>query len=228
MSGLFLAVVMIGFSRTLFLSFPFESPDLPAHLIFHGIVLTIWFLLATVQPFLITKNQTRVHMKLGLAGYIMIVAVVAVSLLTVVIRDIPTIDEFPGRAGGNLYSLLTFSFCAVLGLTFRNKSAMHKRLMLLASMPLLAPALDRMARIPALNEFFSTILFWFPAPPEIAFATLGYFSLIISVIIYDLITEKKVHAGTIWGLGVILIVAPALAAAFTLTGAWAKFVRFVM
>lgn len=227
MSGLFLTVVIAGFTRTLYLGSLFQSPDLPPHLTIHGIVLTIWFLLALVQPLLVARNQTQIHKRIGLAGFIIIVAVVAASLLTLAIRDAPTIDEFPGRAGGNLYSLFTFSFCAILGLTFKSRPDKHKRLMLLASIPLLAPALDRMARIPALNEFLGTIFSWFPEPPEIAFAILGYFGLIISVVVYDLLTDKRVHAGTIWGLGIIIAGAPAATAVMIQTGAWVALVRFV-
>lgn len=228
MSVMFLAFVLVGFTRSLYLSSYFEFPDLPFHLILHGIVLTMWFSLAALQPFLIATNKTQTHKKLGLAGYSMIVAVVAVSLLTLVVRDIPTIDEFPGRSGGNIYSLFAFSFCALLGLRFRTKPAMHKRLMILASMPILAPATDRIIRIPALNDVFGKILFWFPAPPEVAFATLSFLCMLIAVVTFDLTTEKRVHAGTIWGLSILFIVAPAVTAIFMMTGAWAAFVRLVM
>lgn len=228
MSGLFLTIVLVGFTRSLYLSSYFEFPDLPFHLILHGIVLTIWFSLAALQPILIARNKTKMHKTLGLTGYSMIVAVVAVSLLTLLIRDIPTIDEFPGRSSGNLLSLFIFSFCAILGLRFRSKPAMHKRLMILASIPILAPATDRVIRIPVLNDFFGKILFWFPGPPEIAFATIFFLGMIIAVVVNDLISEKRVHAGTLWGLGIIFIVAPAATAALTLSGAWAAFVRLVV
>jgi len=191
----------------------------------HGIVLTVWFLLATVQPYLVASNRTRVHKRIGKAGYVIAITLVALSVLTVAMRDAPTIDEFPIRGGPNLYSLAMFLSCAIMGLRLRNKPNVHKRLMLMASIPLLAPAMDRMARIPALNDFLSGILFWFPDSPQIAFATLGFLALIISVVVYDLFTERKVHRGTLLGLGGMFVLAPAVTAALTLSGAWAAFVR---
>jgi hypothetical protein len=119
-----------------------------------------------------------------------------------------------------------FSTCFALGVWFRRKSAMHKRLMLLASIPLLAPALDRLARIPIFKEFFGQLLSWFPAPPEIAFATLAFLVLLFSVVVNDLISERRVLSGTYWGLFSILIIAPATTYAIIGSGAWVTFVRW--
>lgn len=227
MSGMYLIIVLTGFMRSLYLNSYFEFPDLPVHLILHGIVLTMWFLIAVTQPLLVATDNMRVHKRLGILAIFIAGAVVIISLITLVIRDAPTIDEFPNRAEPNLYTLFAFSICVILGLKFRKKPTIHKRLMLYASMPLLAPALDRVARIPILNEFFGKIFFWFSGPAEIAFATLSFFALILSVVVFDLITIRRVHAGTLWGLGSIVIVALLATVAVNLTGAWAAFVRFV-
>ena len=74
LSVMSLVFVLIGFTQSFYLSSYFDLPDLPFHLILHGIVLTMWFSLAAVQPILIAKNKTHTHKKLGLAGYSMIVA----------------------------------------------------------------------------------------------------------------------------------------------------------
>ena len=137
------------------------------------------------------------------------------------------IDEFPTRAAGNIASLLMFSNCVTLVVLFRHKSATHKRLMLLASIPILAPALDRVARIPMLNEFWGQILYWFPAPPEVAFATLSFLFLILTVVANELVSEWRVQSGTLWGLFAILIIAPAATYVFIASGAWVAFVHWV-
>lgn len=46
MSALFLAVVLVGFSRSLYLRTYFEFPEITLHLYLHGIALTAWFTLA--------------------------------------------------------------------------------------------------------------------------------------------------------------------------------------
>ena len=174
MSALFFSVVLIGFSRSFYLKSYFDFPALPVHLYLHGIALTSWFALALVQPWLIRSRRAGLHRKLGVIGAALAVSVVLTGLWTVVMRDAPEIDQYPTRAAGNLASLLMFSSCVSFGLFFRKESETHKRLMLLASIPILAPALDRFARIPAMNEFWGKILYWIPAPPEIAFATLSF------------------------------------------------------
>jgi len=103
----------------------------------------------------------------------------------------------------------------------------HKRLMMMASIPVLAPALDRFARIPPLNDLFGKLLYWFPAPAEIAFATIAFLALLVLVVIHDLVHEKRVHLGTVWGLVAIFIFSPAATAMIVATGGWLAFVKWV-
>ena len=227
MSTLFLAVVLTGFARSLYLRTYFDFPELQVHLYVHGIALTAWFTLAFVQPWLVRSRRTSLHRQLGAVGVAVAISVVMTGLWTVALRDAPEIDEFPTRAAGNLASLLMFSTCVALGVFFRHKPVTHKRLMLLASIPILAPALDRLARVPLLNEFWGRLLYWFPAPPEVAFATLSFLFLLLTVVANDLVSLRRVHSGTLWGLFAILIIAPAATYVFTVSGAWVMFVHWV-
>ncbi len=227
MSTLFLAVALVGFSRSFYLRTPFEFPELPVHLYVHGTVLTAWVMLAFAQPWLINFRRTRTHRKLGIAGAALAIGVVITGVWTIVMRDAPVIDEFPIRAAGNIASLIMFSTCVALGIFFRHRSTTHKRLMLCASMPALAPALDRLARIPWLNEFFGEHLYWFPDAPEVAFALLSFLFLLFTVVANDVVTERRVQSGTIWGLFSILIIAPATAFVIIVSGAWVAFVHWV-
>ena len=148
MSALLLFFVIVGFSRSLFLKTWFEIPDLPIHLNIHGAVLTCWFFLALAQPLLIRRHQVKLHRKVGVAGIFLAVAVVLTGVMTLVHRDFPNMDEMPHRAGPNLASLLMFLTCVIFGVLLRRRSEAHKRLMLLASIPIVSPALDRFGRIP--------------------------------------------------------------------------------
>ena len=227
MSTLFLAVALVGFSRSFYLRTPFQFPELPAHLYVHGTVFTAWFVLAFAQPWLINFRRTSMHRKLGIAGAALAIGVVTTGVWTIVMRDAPVIDEFPIRAAGNIASLVMFSTCVALGIFFRHRSATHKRLMLCASMPALAPALDRLARIPWLNEFFGEHLSWFPAAPEVAFALLSFLFLLSTVVVNDVVTERRIQSGTLWVLFAILIIAPATTFVIVASGAWVAFVHSV-
>ena len=195
MSALYFAVVLIGFSRSFYLKSYFDFPTLPVHLYLHGFALTLWFALALLQPWLIRNRQAGLHRRLGVIGATLAISVVLTGLWTVALRDAPEIDQYPTRAAGNLASLLMFSSCVSFGLFFRKNPETHKRLMLLGSIPILAPALDRLARIPVMNEFWGKILYWFPAPPEVAFAMLSFLFLLLVVVANDLISQRRIHKG---------------------------------
>jgi hypothetical protein len=228
MSLFSLVMALVGFSRGFYLQVYFEQPELPIHLTVHGAVLTAWFLLACLQPILVRVHKTRLHRRTGVAGLSIATAVIITGIWTVVMRDTSNIDEYPTRAAGNLASLFMFLFCVALGAFFRHRPDHHKRLMLMASIPILAPALDRFARIPPLNDLLGKLLSWFPAPPQIAFATLAFLALLILVVIHDLVRERRVHPGTAWGLVAILIASPAATAIIISTGSWVTFVKWVV
>ncbi len=225
-SALFFALALIGFTRSLYFRTYFEFPELESHLYVHGIALTAWFALAFMQPLLIRLRKFSLHRRLGAVGVVVAMSVVTTGLWTVALRDAPVIDEFPTRAAGNLASLIMFSACVTLGVVFRKQPATHKRLMLMASIPVLAPALDRIARIPILNEFFGRFLYWFPAPTQIAFATVAFLTLLLVVVVNDLVSERRVLAGTLWGLSGIFIITPAITYAVISSGLWVRFVHW--
>lgn len=228
MSGLFLALALIGFSRSFYLHPFFDFPDLPAHLYIHGTVLTTWFVLAFAQPYLIAKIRFQLHRQLGVFGAVLAFGVVVTGLWIVALRDAPIIDEQPMRGAGNILSVFMFASCVVLGIFFRRRSSTHKRLMLMASMPVLSPALDRVARIPELNELVVKTMYWLPVePPEAAFALFCFLLLLAIMVVRDLIIERRVHQGTLWGLTALFPVAIAATFAFTASGAWVAFVHWV-
>lgn len=228
LSSLFLVIALTGFARSFYLRSYFEFPELPIHLYVHGIALTAWFLLAFLQPLLIKLRMTALHRRFGYIGIFVAFCVVASGIWTVFMRDATVIDDFPNRAAGNLASLVMFSTCFALAVLFRRRSAVHKRLMLIASIPLVSPALDRIARIPVLNEILGPLLSWFPAPTEIAFATVAFFLLLISAVLYDLISARRILPGTYWGLFSIFVITPAATFAIMSSGAWVAFVRWVV
>ena len=225
MAALLLLVALSGFARTFFLRPFFGLDPLPPHLYFHGTVLTAWYLLFFTQACLIATHRTKTHRKLGVAGAFVAISVVAASLLTVFMRDVELIDEYPNLAFGNISSLIGFALCFASAMVFRNRPVFHKRLMVIASIQIAAPALDRMVREPPLYDIAEKVFFWFPGYPPVAFATFATLFLLLSVAAYDLYSERRVKLATLWGIACVFILGPALSAAVVLTGGWQNFVR---
>src|SRR5262245_5961711 len=72
--------VVIGFSRTYYLRFLSDRPPLNVILHVHGLVFTAWLALFIAQTQLIAARRIDLHMKLGVAGILLAVFVVATGL----------------------------------------------------------------------------------------------------------------------------------------------------
>ena len=224
----FLVATLVGFSRSFYLQPYFEFPNLPRHLHIHGVVLTLWFVVACIQPLLVAYNQRNFHRQLGMAGIAIAVGVVLTGIWALVARGVSDLEHNPYRDAGNIASLVQFSLCVGFGMFYRRNREMHKRLMLIASIPILAPALDRASRIPHLKEFIADLLSWFPAPSEIAFAILSFLFLLFVVVLNDIIIERRVHRGTVVGLISIFVLSPAVTFLLVASGLWAQTVNWMI
>ena len=79
-----LALFMIaGFSRTYYLRFLSDLPPMTWLVHLHGLVFTAWVVLFVVQTRLIASHRVALHMKLGVAGAVLALLVVAVGIATV-------------------------------------------------------------------------------------------------------------------------------------------------
>jgi hypothetical protein len=203
MSATLLAIVLAGFARTFFLRVYFGTAQLPtglqtlpAYLHLHGIVLTSWFVLFFVQTTLIASRHTNIHRRLGVAGAILAIVVVVVSM-TVNIRAIHrspanglSAAQLPGLIGANTASLLNFSVLVACGIFLRRRPETHKRLMLLASISIIGPALSR---IPGVHEV-----------PVLYLA--GMLLLFLALPVYDIIRNRRVHRATAWALPSLIVI----------------------
>jgi len=140
--------VLIGFSRTYYLRGFFGTPHLSwlAHL--HGAVFTAWVVFFVCQTALVAAGRTDVHRRLGWVG-----AVFAIGVL--ILGAVMTFHSVrAGYMSGRLHmaslllnalmDLFLFSIFFVGGLFFRRKKEIHKRLMVLAMVSLIIPALARL------------------------------------------------------------------------------------
>jgi hypothetical protein len=200
----------VGFAPTYYLKGLFGAPSLSPLLHLHGLLSTLWIVLFVSQTSLVATGHTRVHRRLGLVG-----AVLAVLLLGV---GYPTALDAARRGvtppGGPpplaflavpLGTLVAFLVLLGLGLHFRGRSPIHKRLMLLATIALLAPALARIG-----------LLIGVPGP---ALPLGGTIVFVASAWLYDRKAQGRVHPAFLWG-GLLLVLSIPLRFLIGRTAAW--------
>jgi hypothetical protein len=192
-------IVLAGFARTYYLKPFFGTPDLPGRIVhLHGIVMTAWVLLFITQISLAATRRTRVHQRLGIAGGVLAALVVVVGVLTALFAAARGQSPGPPPLAFLIVPLgdmLIFSVLIGLALYFRRKLQVHKRLMLLAAINLLTPAI---ARIP------------------LSFITnggpLAFFGLtdlvLLGFVAYDTFKHRRLHPVFLWGSIFIIALQP--------------------
>ncbi len=144
-------VVFAGFARTYYLRplFPLSQPPAPLTPLIHvhGAVFSAWMILLVVQARLVAGRNVALHRRLGLTSIplaILLVVVGSVTALHAVLRGVAP----PGTDARQflivpLFALLVFAVLQTSALLCRRHPQAHKRLILLATIGLLPPALAR-------------------------------------------------------------------------------------
>ncbi len=182
MSLVVLGVVVYGFAESYFLAGMIRA-KLPNGLVhIHGALFVSWILLLLVQTALVTVRQTRWHIRLGVLGVILPPLMVIFGTLTVFdsIRRVGTPVPPEILLVGDLEAVLLFAGLITWGMFNRRKPASHKRLMLLSTLSIIAPAIDRW---PFLHH-------------QVAGTAAVYLALPLLLIAYDLWTLRRVHRST--------------------------------
>jgi hypothetical protein len=192
-------IVLAGFARTYYLKPFFGTPDLPGRIVhLHGIVMTAWVLLFITQVSLVATRRTRVHQQLGIAGGVLAALVVVVGVLTALYAAARGASAGPPALAFlvvPLGDMLVFSVLIGLALYFRRKLQVHKRLMLLAAINLLTPAI---ARIP---------LSFIANGGPLAFFGLTDLCL-LAFVAYDTFKHRRLHPVFLWGSILIIALQP--------------------
>ena len=146
-------------------------PGLPLYVVVHALVATAWMVLFLVQALLIKSDHHDIHQNLGVAGLFLAAAVV-ISGVAVSFLAIPRLIALTNPAdpsiiiaenlpffAGNVGAFMAFSLAVGGAAYFRRKPQTHKHLMLLASVIVVTPAIDRMWGWSGLEN---ALEFWFP------------------------------------------------------------------
>ena len=206
-------IVLAGFARTYYLKPFFKTPDLPNRIVhLHGIVMTAWVLLFITQISLVATRRTRVHQRLGIAGGVLAALVVIVGILTALFAAAR--EHTPGPPAlafliVPLGDMLIFSVLIGLALYYRRNLPVHKRLMLLAAINLLTPAIARIQLKFIING--GPLAFW------------GLTDLcLLAFVAYDTFKNRRLHPVFLWG-SIFLIAMQPLRLLLAGTSIWLNF-----
>ncbi|WIG56319.1 MAG: hypothetical protein OJF61_002107 [Rhodanobacteraceae bacterium] len=150
-----IAIVFVGFARSYFLRPLFHRDSLPLLLHVHGLVMFAWFALFFVQTCLIETHRVSLHRKLGIIGVSLAIVMLFLSpyvAFHAAARDVHAHDpaaEFDlAILGYDCVIVALFAGFVACAIAMRRRGDFHKRLMLLATLSLLTPAIGRIVHAP--------------------------------------------------------------------------------
>ena len=217
-----LTVVMVaGFAHTYFFAGLLRAP-LPAPIVhIHGAVFTLWFVLLLAQSALAASGRVHIHRKLGVAGIFVAAAMIPLGLLATAEfgrRMAPSMPRIRISLIMPVTELTAFAFLAAAAFLLRKEPAAHKRLILIATIGLIAAATGRMSFIPlfGLHRQAALLLVW-------AYTYL----LLIPIAAYDLWSRRRLHPATVWG-SIFLIGLHQAAILVCTTSPWLSFASWLI
>jgi len=205
-------IVFVGFAPTFYLRSLYAAPALSTLVVVHGLASTAWIVLLLTQTLLVRSGRVHLHRRLGILGAALAAAMVALGVSvalqaaaagTLGVRFHQRPLEFLVIPLGQI---LIFGALVTAAIALRRRPAVHKRLMVIATLNLIAPAVVRAA-----DSLFHI------ANPASALAV-----LVIGVaacIVYDIRTRGRVHP--VFGIvGPMTLLSFPLRLAFSHTAAW--------
>lgn len=185
---LIFGIVFAGFAQSYFLAGLLAAP-LPNGLVhIHGALFVCWIVLLVIQTSLVAAGRPRWHMRLGLVGAILLPLMLLFGVLTL-------FDSIRRGGGGpppeillvgDSGALILFAVLIGWALRARRDAVAHKRLMILGTLAIIGPAVDRI-----------------PDPLGLP-GTLGIgLCLPLLIVGYDLWSRGRIHRTTAIGYGLI-------------------------
>lgn len=203
LAALITVVAVAGFWPTYW--GPLFSGTLDLHWLLHvhGIVFTSWLVLLIVQTVLVYRGRTDLHQRMGKYvgvgwGVLVITIGLAVALGTIspaVGREFENLQGFLASFVITLPSIFAFGVLFGAALLYRKRPAIHKRLMIVATLALLSAATARLGRnLLGLSEGMSTVV-GRGLPIGLAALAIGY----------DRWTQGRVHPAYWMAVGVLIL-----------------------
>ena len=215
-TAMLIAVTLAGFSIDSDLVFHLDT--LSWLVILHSALMFGWLVVFGVQTTLVAIGRTDLHRRFGVAGAVFAAALVLVGVMTVVVAaQLGGNHMAPGMSRPVFLSagfelLFVFAVLVACAVALRRRPDYHKRLMLLATIPLLDAAIVR---------FMNVYTSWTFNPDYIRNA------LIFSCIAIDTIRYRRLHPAFVAGCAFILVCDEISRLAAT-TSVWEQFTAWVV
>ncbi len=166
-AGLFPVITIIGFAPSYYFKAAFNSPPVPSVLVHvHGMVMSLWIILFSVQAYLISSKRIKLHMTLGMSSIVLAAVMIVTGIMTGVAAATRG-SGFPGYdpmvfMSVPLTGMIMFAVIFGTAIYYRKKAADHKRLMLVTVLIFLSPSISRLP-LPFIPVLGSIWFFGLPA-----------------------------------------------------------------
>jgi hypothetical protein len=160
----------------------------------HGASILLWYILFVYQARLVGIKNIQRHKKMGQMSFALTVVII-ISGITIGATNYQVM-KMSGMLLANVVFIFCFGVLYSFAIKYRFKPDVHKRLMLLASIAMLPPAISRIAAVFGLDYMVMGRPF-----------LLLFF---LALIIYDYRKTKKVQKSTIIGIVFIILVNSAI------------------
>jgi hypothetical protein len=209
MSVAFLLTAFAGFAPTYYLRALSDRPTLSPLLHVHGLVFTSWLVLLFVQSALVSARRVDWHRRLGIAGAVIAAAMVPLGVMAAIAAG----RTWLIRSGAPPIGFLIFPlgqivmFAGFVGTALwnRRKPELHRRLILLATVTTITPAISRLVGHPMLALAMSALF-------------------VVAGIVHDWRSRGRVHPVYLWG-GLVFLLSGPLRFALSQSAAWERIAR---
>lgn len=199
MAVLAAVIALIGFASTFFVPLARGSFAGSSVIFAHAAVTFGWIALFVLQPSLIRAGSYDIHVRTGIFGALLAIAVAVTGLH---VGAFAAARDFAAGGGptaissmvGVATSMAMFLALVASGVAFRGNPEAHKRLMLLATIVVLWPAWFRF------RHYFPDV-----PRPDIWFAVVAADSLIVLAALRDKVVTGRVHP--VWLIAGSLVIA---------------------
>jgi hypothetical protein len=209
--------VFLGFARTYYLAPIYHSHVRNLLIGVHGAVFTAWIVLLVVQTTLVARRNIALHRRLGIFGAGLAVAMVGLGIAAAT-DALARGSSPPGFPFGPvvffiipIFNIAKFAVLIFFAIWLRSNGPAHKRLVLLATLAVVSPAIDR----------------WFAYIHVHRMTGVAVDLMILSIVVFDLLTIRRIHRATLLG-GLFSIVTGLLAMPIARTAGWHKFATLAL
>ncbi|MGB6430400.1 MAG: hypothetical protein WBF06_07425 [Candidatus Acidiferrales bacterium] len=211
MALLILGAVFGGFARQYYLAGVFHAPLPDALIHIHAAVFSCWILLLVAQTSLVSAGRVDLHRILGIGGFVLACAMVLLGILAATDGLARGHSPVAGLDPRTFYAvpmlnMVLFAPLILFAYRARSRPAVHKRLILIATIGLTNAAFDRW---PILHH-------------NLVAGMLLSDALLLMLVVYDLWSTHTIQRATLWG-GTFLILMHHLALPIGGTAPWLAF-----